>query len=522
MFSTDDVPMADAGAGAGELLLVWPWTGVLATTSTGDHDACAAAVILLASHARQHPAAVATTPLVQDAAPPDTHRHHFLVLHFGKSFAGLQAAASLADSFDGAGRTEWQHQQQHDENAGPGAVAVYGWTAVEEDLRGDDAVGRFLRATAATARSAEDAVAGEHERTARLLETRCEEAAAAVRAAEEEMNFLRDEHAELRTIADKIVPEMNREVEEENENLKAALEAVTREIESKMEKITQLKDLEKDTLDIRTLDQAGAECEVDGHALMLHEHHKREMETIHARRTQLEEQLEEREALVFLIQQLNRKLQAGEKLTDTVEDHMRVYSVTIHLNDELERLKASWLDLYKELQENRQELIQGFFLEDIPISGCMVGIKRMGQLDERPFQVACKRKYRDDDPEGKVASLVSSWHAEIQKMSWHPFTTIQVDGEDKEVIDDDDPKLRQLRLEYGDNVCHAVKAALSELNEHNPYERHIVNEIWNFQEGRKATMTEAIMCIMEQLTVADQGLGGCEFNIPPEKCSASI
>jgi hypothetical protein len=27
----------------------------------------------------------------------------------------------------------------------------------------------------------------------------------------------------------------------------------------------------------------------------------------------------------------------------------------------------------------------------------------MGILDERPFQVACKRKYRDNNPEGKAA-----------------------------------------------------------------------------------------------------------------------
>jgi hypothetical protein len=54
----------------------------------------------------------------------------------------------------------------------------------------------------------------------------------------------------------------------------------------------------------------------------------------------------------------------------------------------------------------------------MPISGyVVVGIKRMGQLAE-----------------GKAASLVSSWQEEIQKTSWHPFTTIQVDREDKVYI----------------------------------------------------------------------------------------
>ncbi|KAM0906948.1 hypothetical protein ACQ4PT_016476 [Festuca glaucescens] len=242
------------------------------------------------------------------------------------------------------------------------------------------------------------------------------------------------------------------------------------------------------------------------------------MEAIHGKRTQIEKQLEQREALiealVFVTRWLNRKLEAGEKLTDTVADHQRIYTATLFLDAEQERLKASWIDLYKreqmntkELQESRQELIQGL-LENMPISGrVVVGIKRMGQLDERPFQLACKRKFRDDDAEGQAASLVSSWQEEIQKTCWHPFTTIQ------EIVDDNDPKLSQLRLECGDSVCYAVKVALSEINEYSPHGRHVMNEIWNFQEGRKATMTEAIVYILEQLRVADPGLGECEFKL---------
>jgi hypothetical protein len=69
-------------------------------------------------------------------------------------------------------RTEWQQQQTwHGESAG-GSVAVYGWMAAQEDLRGDDTVGMFLRATAVVARSTEDAV----------MEARCEQAATAVKS----------------------------------------------------------------------------------------------------------------------------------------------------------------------------------------------------------------------------------------------------------------------------------------------------------------------------------------------------
>ena len=90
---------------------------------------------------------------------------------------------------------------------------------------------------------------------------------------------------------------------------------------------------------------------------------QQEMEAIHSKLTQVEEQLEQREALVPMTRQLNMKLEAGEMLTE--EDHRHLYAVMVYMDEELESLKASWLDLYKrdemnsnELQENRQELIQ--------------------------------------------------------------------------------------------------------------------------------------------------------------------
>ena len=83
----------------------------------------------------------------------------------------------------------------------------------------------------------------------------------------------------------------------------------------------------------------------------------------------------------------------------------------------------------------------------------------------------------------------------------------------QEVIDDNDPRLSKLRSDYGDSICNAVKDGLRELNEYSSRERRIMNEVWNFREGRKATMTEMITCILEQLAVADPGLA----NAPGDK-----
>uniref|UniRef100_A0A0D9Y373 Factor of DNA methylation 1-5/IDN2 domain-containing protein n=1 Tax=Oryza glumipatula TaxID=40148 RepID=A0A0D9Y373_9ORYZ len=451
---SSDVTMADAeaethNAGGGELL-VWPWTGILATT-TDDDDATADAASTLAFHAHQHFAGVPTTAL-QEATAGDGHHHHFLVLHFGKSWAGLRDAMSLPGRFPGAGRREWRRRRRGEgatacavygwlagEDATSGAV--YGWPAGEDDLHdGDGVVGRFLRDAGGAARSTEDverdegrvaaklaAIAGEHERRAVFLERKCEEMAGAAQNAEAGNTSLHDE----------------------------------------------LKD----------------------------------MEAIYAKLNQLEKQLEQRQSLESIIRQMNMNLQAGGSLRK--EDHEHIYSIMICLrtivDEEKEMLVDSCAEIMKrlrtnsdELEEYRQELIKG--VENMTITAStIIGIKRMGELDERPFHLACKRKHREDDPRGKAAMLISYWQEELKNPSWHPFKIIQVDGEDKGVVDEDDPKLRQLCKDYGDSVCNAVKAAMAELNEYNPRGRHTMNELWNFREGRKATTKEVVKYISDQL-----------------------
>ncbi|KAK2630768.1 hypothetical protein QOZ80_1AG0009540 [Eleusine coracana subsp. coracana] len=434
--SSDDVLMANAGE-----LLLWPWTGILATTT-----ADANAVTTLAAHAHQRFAGITTTAL-QEEAP--NHRLNFLVIHFGKSWSGLRYAMSLAFHFTAAGRRDWQ--QQHGEG-------VFGWAAGEDDLLGDGTVARFLREAGVRARSVEDvekeessiatvlgAAVGEYERRAKELQAKHEEKVLLANKVEEESSWINGELKEFRKLSDNVIPEMNRGIHEENEKFKIELDAVSREIESRVERIQELKDgrtqlhrskVQKLAFEINSLDMAGREPKT---------------------------------------------------------------------NQEHERLKKSYFDLKKRewlnkdvFQEHRKELVKGF--EGMMSDGHnVIGIKRMGQLDEKPFHHACKRKFRDDDPVGNAKRLVSSWQEELKKTSWHPFITILVDGEDKDVVDEDDPKLRQLQAEYGDNVCNAVKVALVELNEHSPRGRDVVNELWNFREARKATMSEVVKYIFEQL-----------------------
>ncbi|KAK3160337.1 hypothetical protein QOZ80_1BG0058190 [Eleusine coracana subsp. coracana] len=411
--SSDDVLMANAGE-----LLLWPWTGILATATA---DANAAST--LAAHAHQHFAGITTTAL-QEEAP--NHCLHFLVIHFGKSWLGLRYTMSLAFHFTATGRRDWQ--LRHGEG-------VFGWAAGEDDMIGEGTVARFLREAGVRARSVEDvekekssiattlgAAVGEDERRAKELQAKHEEKLLLANKVEES-SWINGELEEFRKLSDNVIPEMNRGIHEENEKFKIELDAVSREIESRVERIQELKDsrtqlhrskVQKLVFEINSLDMAGREPKTSDPVQMLHNKHK------------------------------------------------------------------------------------GF--EGMMSDGHnVIGIKRMGQLDEKPFHHARKRKFRDDDPVGNAKRLVSSWQEELKKTSWHPFITILVDGEDKDVVDEDDPKLRQLQAEYGDNVCNAVKVALVELNEYSPRGRDVVNELWNFREARKATMSEVVKYIIEQL-----------------------
>ncbi|KAK9940538.1 hypothetical protein M0R45_017193 [Rubus argutus] len=155
-----------------------------------------------------------------------------------------------------------------------------------------------------------------------------------------------------------------------------------------------------------------------------------------------------------------------------------------------------------ELQAARKELINGLQGGSTSRSPPLVGLKRVGELDEKPFRTAIKKRLgpkreRVADINEKALVLCSQWEAYLKDPSWHPFKVTIDEGKEMEVIDDDDEKLNGLKMEFGDEVFEAVKTALVELNEYNPSGRYPVQELWNFDVGRKASLAEGVSHILK-------------------------
>ncbi|KAE7995202.1 hypothetical protein FH972_000027 [Carpinus fangiana] len=243
---------------------------------------------------------------------------------------------------------------------------------------------------------------------------------------------------------------------------------------------------------------------------------KREKEILYGKIIQLEKRLDAKKALELEVEHLREalellacKLEMREHIymVRDLEVQKKMDAIVEDLKDKEEELSSleamNQILMIKErktndeLQEARKELITG--LKEVSTQA-NIRIKKMGELDIKPFRIATKRKHSNEESDDERAvELCSLWEDYLRDPSWHPFKIIMDRvGNAKEVIHEEDEKLKKLKEEYGDEVLEAVTTALKEMNEYNPSGRYVVPELWNVKQGRRATLKEGVAHVLNK------------------------
>ncbi|EXC10665.1 hypothetical protein L484_025247 [Morus notabilis] len=317
--------------------------------------------------------------------------------------------------------------------------------------------------------------------------------------------------------------DMKKNVFDQFEKLFSEQEKLVRDLEAQEKKLKlREQELEQEEAEIQNeriklirekeLNESIALCRKKdaGNKLRLAEEEKKEIEKLQKRVAELENLVEAKDSLELAIERMNKALdnidhadtaknddedlrKQMDELREQLEEKEDDLEAMKQLNDDLIVKERTSND---ELHQSRMALIQGWSEN---LSRAYIGVKTLGELDSKPFRTATKRKFSDEEAEDKALESYSLWDSYLRDPRWHPFKIVPHKANyTKEIIDEDDEKLKSLKNEYGDEVYNAVVTALEELNEYNPKERYAVMELWNFKEDRKASLKEGIEFVLKQ------------------------
>ncbi|KAK7389487.1 hypothetical protein VNO78_24580 [Psophocarpus tetragonolobus] len=507
-----------------EDLYVWPWTGIIVNIKGKSIDSG----YWLKEFAKFR-------PIGFHIFLNDGDQIAQAAIDFNNDWNGFMNASEFEKSFETArqGKKDWNSRKLE---AGSN---IYGWVAREDDYNCGGPIGGYLRSKgrlrtvsdivqeASESRNSivtnltnEIEITNENldemqykfnEKTMSLSRMLEEKDKLHNAFEEESRNMQRRARNEVRRIFDE-QEKLSSELEEKKRKLDSwtrdlnKREALTDQERLKLAEEKKKKDLRNESLQLASKEQKIA----DENVLRLVEEQKREKEEAYNKILQLEKQLDAKQKLEMEIEEIKGKLQVMKHLGD--EDDTAVQNKIKEMNDELqekidnlENMEAMNQTLIvkerqsnDELQEARKELIKG--LDDM-LNGprTNIGLKRMGELDQKVFVNNCKKRFPLEEAGTKGVELCSLWQENVKNSAWHPFKVITVDDKPENIINEEDDKLQSLKQEWGDEIYSAVVTALKEINEYNASGGYTVVELWNFKEKRKATLKEVINYIMDHI-----------------------
>ncbi|KAL1551324.1 factor of DNA methylation 1-like [Salvia divinorum] len=467
----------------------------------------------------------------------DDHQHSAqAVLIFDHDWFGFKNAMEFEKSFEADGRSKkgWDERRT---SPGPN---LYGWFAREEDYNSGGSVGDYLRRKGELKTIADlvqeatkdrNKIVGnlvneidlKNENLDQLQIKYNEKTLSLSRMLEEKDELHRSFYEETKKLQ-RIAREHIKRVLDEQEMLNIELESKKKRLDSwskelksrealtererqKLEEEKTKNDMRNSALQLASEEQRKA----DENVLRLVEEQKREKEEALKKVLELERNLDEKQKLEMEIEELKGKLEVMKHMGG--DDDAAVQQKINQMNEQLQEKKENLDGLEDlnqqllakerqsndELQEARKELMAG--LTDMLSSNRVnIGIKRMGELDEKGFKNACKKRYPLEEADIKALELCSLWQEKLKNPEWHPFRVVEDSkGNAQHVLKEDDELLVDLKEEWGEEIYDAVATALKEIQEYNPSGCYVVPELWNFKENRKATLKEVIAYILNQL-----------------------
>lgn len=527
--SIESAPKKESPKLNGDKLFVWPVMGILANIKTelkdGKH------VGESGSKMKAELAAKGFNPV--RVHPLWNYQGHsgFAIVEFEKNWEGFNNGMSFEKSF------EVDHRGKRDYNVMRNrGDQLYGWVARDDDYNLRSIVSDYLRKNG-DLKTVSGQQAEEQRKTTKLVSnlkntleiknSHLEEMQDKYHTTANSLNkVVLEKDAILKAFNDErdkreqIEKEQFRRILRDHEKAALELEAQKKELEQREKELQQRRaqnDSERRKLhhdrkmnERATLEQKKA----DENMLRLAEEQKKQKEELRKKIIQLEKQLEKKQALELEIEQMRGALKTMKHMDE--DEDMDAKKKMNEIKQNLEEKEQAYADVEAlhqalvvkerrnndEVQEARKELVNGLW--DSTSQGnkktrALIGVKRMGDLDVKPFQMAIKRICSKEEADVKTLEVCSLWETYLADPNWHPFKIItDKEGRAKEIIDEEDEKLVGLKKELGDEVFQAVVSALMELNEYNPSGRYSIKELWNYKEGRRASLQEGANYILKQ------------------------
>ncbi|CAI0443208.1 unnamed protein product [Linum tenue] len=518
---------------------VWPWIGVVVNipTSRAPNGKCVGAS---GSKFRNE---LITRGFNPTRVRPlwNYHGHSgTAIVEFNRDWPGLHNALSFEKAYeaDNHGKKDWLAENEN-------KSGVYCWVARADDYNATNIVGENLRKIA-DLKTISDIMDEEARKQNSLVSNltnlieiknkqveemaeKCKEASASLQnVMEKKETLLQAYNEEIRKIQASARDHYQR-IFNDHEKLKSQVETQKKELEMRQSQLeereakneidrkTLLEEMEKNATKNSSLQLASLEQQkADEDVMKLAEDQKREKEKLHNRILQLEKQLDVKQTLELEIEQLRGTLNVMKHMGDDGDAEIlkKVEAIMKDLKekeddlDNVESLNQTLIVKERksndELQDARKELVN--CLKDMSIRG-PIRVKRMGELDGEPFLQALRKKYSEDEADEKASELCSLWVEYLKDPDWHPFKRVVVDEKHQEIIDEEDERLSGLKKQVGEEAYKAVASALMEINEYNPSGRYIISEVWNYKEGRRATLKEGVTFLLDVTAKASRTLG---------------